>query len=381
MKSVLVITSVASMIDQFLFPALELLQNMDYEVHVACNFERGNTCSEERILELKRRLEQRNISHYQIDFAREVTRIAENLRAYKEVCKLVSEYKYDLIHCHSPIGGLITRIACRKSRKRGTKVIYTAHGFHFFKGSPIKNWLLYYPIEKICSYFTDTLITINHEDYDFASRRMKAKKVEYIPGVGIDLSKFDNVDVDRFKKRREIGVPDNAFLLISVGELNENKNHQVVIKAMAKLDDPNVHYVIVGIGNKKEHLLSLAKELGLSKQVHLLGYRKDIAELNCSSDVFCFPSFREGLSVALMEAMACGLPCVVSRIRGNTDLISEDGGALFDPCNEEMLSYELSRIVTRKLDDLGLQNKAKVQTFSSTNVEEQMKMIYKGIVL
>ena len=187
MKTVLVITSVASMVDQFLFPTLELLQSMGCKVHVACNFERGNTCSDEKVLELKSKLEARKIPYYQIGFARDVTKVLDNLRAYKEVCKLLSNQKYDLIHCHSPIGGLITRIACRKTRKHGTKVIYTAHGLHFFKGAPIQNWMLYYPIEKICSRWTDVLITINREDFSFAKRKMKAKKIEYLPGVGIDF--------------------------------------------------------------------------------------------------------------------------------------------------------------------------------------------------
>ena len=184
MKAVLVITSVASMVDQFLFPTLELFQNMEYEVHVACNFDKGNTCSDERVLELKSKLRDRNILYHQIDFAREVSKVSENIRAYKEVYKLVSDHKYDLIHCHSPIGGLITRLACRKIRKHGTPVIYTAHGFHFFKGAPIQNWILYYPVEKLCSRWTDVLIAINQEDFSFAKRKMKSKKIEYIPGIG-----------------------------------------------------------------------------------------------------------------------------------------------------------------------------------------------------
>ena len=244
----------------------------------------------------------------------------DNLKAYSQLKKIIENGKYDIVHCHTPNASVITRLVCRKFRKKnGLKVFYTAHGFHFYKGAPRLNWLIYYPIEKFCSYFTDKLITINKEDYKLAEKKMKAKEVCYVPGVGIDLSKFKNVNIDRNAKRREIGVPEDCFLLLSVGELNENKNHQIIIKVLAKLNNPNVHYAIAGIGENKESLLKLAKELDVEAQVHLLGFRKDIPELNCISDVFCFPSHREGLGIASIEAMACGLPLITSNIHGIND--------------------------------------------------------------
>lgn len=248
-----------------------------------------------------------------------------NWKAVTQIHRLVERERYDIVHCHTPIAAACTRIACRKHRKKyDVKVFYTAHGFHFYKGAPKLNWLIYYPIEKFCSQFTDKLITINKEDYALAKRKFHAGEVHYVPGVGIDLSRFVNIQVDRNAKRREIGVPEDAFLLLSVGELNENKNHQIIVRALARLNDKNVHYAIAGLGEKRDYLLQLADGLGVAEQVHLLGYRKDIPELNHSADIFCFPSRREGLGVSSIEAMACGLPVVSSNVHGINDY-SENG--------------------------------------------------------
>lgn len=203
------------------------------------------------------------------------------------------------------------------------KVIYTAHGFHFYKGAPLKNWLLYYPVEKLCSHFTDKLITINREDYELAQKKLGAKKTYYVPGVGIDLPKFQNDCTDRNVTREELGVPKDALFLLSVGEVNENKNHQIVIRALAKLSRSDVHYAIAGIGGHRERLLALAKKLGVDDRVHLLGFRTDIPALNRAADIFCFPSIREGLGLAAVEAMACKTPVVAADNRGTRSFITD----------------------------------------------------------
>lgn len=244
----------------------------------------------------------------------------DNLKAYKQLKTLIENKNYDIVHCHTPNASVITRLVCNKFRKKkGLKVFYTAHGFHFYKGAPKLNWFVFYPIEKFCSRFTDKLITINTEDYELAKRKFKTKKVHYVPGVGLDLSRFEDIYVDRSAKRLEIGVPEDAKLLLSVGELNVNKNHQVIIRALANLKDANIHYAIAGIGDQKEYLLNLAKDLGVEKQVHLLGFRTDVPELNKVSDVFCFPSRREGLGLASIEAMSCELPIITSNVHGIND--------------------------------------------------------------
>lgn len=239
-----------------------------------------------------------------------------NLEAIKELKKIISDNKYDIVHCHTPVAGACTRIACKGFRKNGLKVFYTAHGFHFYKGAPLINWLIYYPIEKYCSKFTDILITINHEDESLAKKRIKAKKVEYVPGVGIDVDKFANAVVDRTQKRQELGIPEDAILILSVGELNKNKNHQIVIRALAELSDKNVHYMIAGEGSLSDYLKNLSYELGVESQVHILGYREDTEQLYKIADINAFPSIREGLGLAAIEGMAAGLPLICLDNRG-----------------------------------------------------------------
>ena len=208
-EKVLIVASVASMIDQFNMPNIRLLQEMGYEVHVACNFEKGNSCSLEKIQTLKKLLENIEVKYYQINFERNILKIFSNFSAYKEVKKILEKNKYRFLHCHSPIGGVIGRIAGYLTQ---TKVIYTAHGFHFFKGAPLLNWLLYYPIEKYLSRYTEILITINKEDYERA-KTFYAKKVEYIPGVGIDVEKIKNIKIDKEQKRKELGLSKDSIVL------------------------------------------------------------------------------------------------------------------------------------------------------------------------
>ena len=303
-----------------------------------------------------------------------------NLKAYKMLKQLVETEHYDIVHTHTPNASMIARLACRKVRKQGTRVFYTAHGFHFFKGAPLKNWLMYYPVEKICAHFTDVLITINKEDYALAQKKMHAKKVCYVPGVGIDLERIRSVQADRNEMRKSMGVPEDCILLLSIGELNVNKNHQVVVKALAKLDNKNVHYAIAGVGDQKDNLLNLAKELGIENQFHLLGYRTDALKLYHGADIFVFPSFREGLSVSMMEAMACSLPIVCSKIRGNVDLIQNDI-ARFNPSDADDLLHKLQNIVDKQSlrEQLGNENLENVKTFSLKNVLNEMKKIYDDV--
>ena len=302
-----------------------------------------------------------------------------NFKAYKMLKQLVESEHYDIVHTHTPNASMIARLACRKVRKQGTRVFYTAHGFHFFKGAPLKNWLMYYPIEKFCARFTDVLITINKEDYALAQRTMPAKKVCYVPGVGIDLSKIQNTQCDRNEVRKSIEVPEDCILLMSVGELNDNKNHQVVVKALATLNNKNVHYAVAGVGDQKENLLNFAKELGIEKQFHLLGFRTDALKLYRAADIFVFPSFREGLSVSMMEAMASGLPIICSKIRGNVDLVENCiGGYHFNPSDAKTLTNLIALLIddNSKRKEMGHVNAHNIFFFSINHVLEKMREIY-----
>ena len=316
MKKMLMIASVPSMIGQFNMNNIEILLDLGYEVNVACDWNDRSVWKEDKINALKNKFRSLNIMFYQVDFSRDVKKINRHIKAYRQLVKLLENNNYDFIHCHSPIGGAISRLACEKTN---TKCVYTAHGFHFYKGAPIQNWLLFYPIEKLLSKYTDVLITINNEDYNRARDKFKMNKIEYIPGVGVDINKFHQREFNRDVYRSKLGYKKDDFVILSVGELNENKNHEIIIKAMAKFNNPRIHYMIAGKGNMENYLLNLSTKLRLSNNVKLLGYRKDIVELNLSADVFAFPSKREGLGLAAIEAMATGIPLITSNIHGIND--------------------------------------------------------------
>lgn len=302
-----------------------------------------------------------------------------NLKSISLIRELVKNEKYDIVHCHTPIAAACTRIACRKLRiSQGVKVFYTAHGFHFYKGAPKKNWIVYYPIEKFCARYTDKLITINKEDYELAKKKLKPKEVYYVPGVGINISKFANVNVDKNAKRKDIGVPETAFLLVSVGELINRKNHILILQALKELNNINIHYLIVGKGPLLTNLKDFVNINNMSDRVHFLGYRTDIAELYKASDVCCFPSLHEGLPVALMEAMACGLPIVCSKIRGNIDLIDYNSELLFNSNSIDDCKRTLNYVLKSNWCVLGEINRAKVEEYSVDKIIGLMKKIYES---
>lgn len=374
MKNALIVASVASMIDQFNMPNIKLLIEMGYKVDVACNYVDGNTCNRNRIDQLRKTLFEMGCNCFQIDFARDIAMIVQNYRAYKELKKLAAVKHYDIIHCQSPIGGVIGRLIFIKHRKNGTKVIYTAHGFHFYKGAPIINWILYYPVEKIASCITDVLITINKEDYLFAKKKMKAKEVKYIAGIGVDICKFENTVVDAKAKKAEISVPNDAYLVLSVGELNTNKNHEIIIRAVALLQNTNIHYAVAGKGKLENYLLDLAKSLGVSEKLHLLGFRNDISELYKTANLYAHPSFREGLSVALTEAIASGVAVICSDIRGNTDLVDKD--ARFDPHNVGSVVAVIKQFLNGDSKEKIKNNYENLRQYDLTQVLNTMREIY-----
>lgn len=369
-KVLFVATVVKTHINVFHLPYLKMLKEMGYKTYVAA---KNDFVNEPCVIPYCD-------NYIDIPFERSPLN-KRNITAYRELKRLIDEEHFDIIHCHTPVGGALTRLAARKSQKKGTKVIYTAHGFHFYKGAPLKNWLLYYPAEKLCSYWTDVLITINKEDYALAQRKMKAKKIVYVPGVGIDLDKYSTAAVNKVEKRKELDVPNNAVLLLSVGELNENKNHETVIRAVASLNDPRICYCIAGKGDKKERLEALISELKLNNKVKLLGYRSDINELLYAADIFVFPSYREGLPVALMEAMAHGMPIACSRIRGNVDLIDEGkGGVMFDPQSIDSVKDSIKVLLDADWKEMKKYNLEKIKKFGLANVMSQIKRVYEEIL-
>lgn len=305
-----------------------------------------------------------------------------NIKAYIELKKYIETYNYEIIHCNTPMGAVITRLAAKSLRKRGTKVLYTAHGFHFYRKAPIKNWLLYYPVEKWLSLYTDALITINQEDYRLARKRFYCD-VFYVPGVGVDLSRFRPESFIRQQKREELGIRDGTVVLLSVGELSKNKNHATALKAISRLTNNNFLYIICGSGELEEHLKRLAMKLKIDHKVKFLGFRDDIPEVCLASDVFIFPSFREGLPVAVMEAMCAGLPIVCSAIRGNVDLVSDRvGGYLHDPCDVIGFAHSIEKLICDEelRNKMGRTNQREVIRYEKQVVTDIMQTIYKKLL-
>lgn len=348
---------------------MQLLMSLGYEVHCAANFTNGNGSF----------FFNSSIKIHQVDFSRSPYS-TNNIRAYKQLREIFRNDEFNIIHCHTPVGGIITRLAAKNLRNSNTKVFYTAHGFHFFNGAPVKNWVLYYPIEKICSKWTDVLITINTDDYRLAKEKMYAKKIYYIPGIGIDLEKFNRDISKRENMRKELGINNQCCMFLSVGELCDRKNHIAVIKALKSVKNENFRYYIVGEGKNEQQLRTLVSELELQDKIFLLGHRDDIQELCNACDCYIFPSIQEGLPVALMEAIACGCPVIASDIRGNRDLIM-NSKYLFAPNDvkklEELINLFLDENQRSVFEYEAEQNYIKLKEFEKTVVRHKMESIYK----
>lgn len=365
---ILYVTTVSGTINAFLIPHIKALIKSGHEVDIASSITLPIT---QGLLDLGCRF-------FEIKFDRSPIN-KKNIFAYKDLKHLIKNERYKIIHTHTPIASAIVRLVCKKMED--IKVIYTAHGFHFFKGAPVINWLTYYPTEYWLSKYTDVLITINKEDYGRSKKSFKAKKVEYIPGVGLDTSKFKNIQINNKEKREELLVPIDGFLILSVGELNVNKNHETIIRAIAKLKNPNIYYLICGKGPLENHLITLSKELNIEKQIILLGFRRDIPEICKVVDIFAFPSYREGLPVSVMEAMASGLPIICSDIRGNRDLIENNlGGFLNAPVEVDIFAKNILRLINDKhlRKRMGLFNIENIENFNIEMIISKLEKIYEN---
>ena len=370
-KVLFVATVVKTHIVQFHIPYLKMLKEMGWETAVAAknDYDDPNEC---------------NISYcdkyYPVAFGRSpLTR--DNIRAYKELKSIIDEGDFDMIHCHTPVAAFLTRLAARDARNKGCKVVYTAHGYHFYKGAPLLNWLVFFPAEWIASFFTDVLITINREDYEFSRKHLHAKRLEYVQGVGVKLERFQNHSAERDAIRASLGLGKDDFVLLSVAEMTKNKNHRMMLEAMARIPNPHVHLLCAGRGQELESNIALCSQLHLMHRVHFLGYRSDVPQLYAAADVFLVISFREGLSLSLMEAMSSGLPCIVSPIRGNVDLITDRKEGIYARLHpksiaEAIVSLESDPELRRTLGNAA---KEKVQAFSLDTISKRMEEIYRSI--
>ena len=302
---------------------------------------------------------------------------SSNLKAYKQLLNIIDKYQIEGILCSTPIGGALARLAAKKKKIR--PVVYEAHGFLFFKGAPIINRTIYKWEEVWLAHYTDVLITITNEDYIAAKKlKLRSGRTPYlVHGAGVNVGV--KVNVDRTQKRKELNIPEDAFVIVSAGELNKNKNTEVVVRALGQMKGKNVHYLACGVGPEETNLKTLAEQLGVSSQFHLMGYRTDMPEIMAISDVFTMMSFREGMPRAVLEAMDLGLPCVGSNTRGIRDLIDHNGGFICDPKDPNAFSSAF-QILFENPDlraKMGKYNRGKVQAYSSEVVKEELYQIYK----
>ncbi|MBH5317308.1 glycosyltransferase family 4 protein [Paenibacillus sp. GSMTC-2017] len=351
----------------FHLPVMEWFQKQGWEVHVVAQGD----------------LVLPHVDHkYNIPIQRSPFKVV-NVKAYRQLKSIIDKEDYSIIHCHTPMGGALARMAARGARKRGTKVIYTAHGFHFYKGAPQMNWLFYYPIEKMLASVTDCLITINGEDFRRAlASRFRAREIHHVHGVGVHTNMYSPITEERKRElRSSLGYSSDHFLMIYGAEFNTNKNHELLIHALAKLKEkvPEARLLLAGEGSTQESCRELTQQLGVSHMVNFLGFRNDMRKLIPMCDVAVASSLREGLPLNIMEAMASGLPIVATNNRGHIELVEEgQNGFLIDPSDVDAFASRLQLLYTfhESRLEMGRRSLERVKVYSLDSVKDELKGIY-----
>lgn len=378
-KDIMFLATVPSMIVAFNSRNIRMLQEMGYTIHAACNFNNRSAWTDEEADKLVRQLQAMNVKLHQIDISRKPWHPLALVKSYKQIKKLVRGNTYCMMHNQSCVSGIIGRIAYRKS---GMKIIHTEHGFYYFKGGPLINWI-FYPFDKLCSRWTDVLITINKDDYEFSKKHMRAKRCVYIPGVGIDTAYYHDTAINRAAFRARLGIPENAFVIISVGELNENKNHRVIIEAVSQLNAPEAYYLICGEGSAHEQLQRLIQERQLEGKVILTGNVNNVNEYLKAADVFVFPSKREGLGLAALEAMASGLPLLCSNRNGINDYAQNgETGYMYEPDDVDGFSEGITKLMENESlrRKFGAYNSERAKQFGREAADTIMKKTYMEVL-
>lgn len=375
MSKILFISNISNRITTFVKGSIAAAHSLDMNFYQAANWQNADQSqidTDEKAYDIK--IKSVPISRNPLT--------KTNLTAYKELVAFIKKEKIDYIHCNTPTGGILGRLTGKKCNVK--KVIYQAHGFHFYKGAPKKNWIVYYPIEKWLAHYTDALITINSEDFELAKTKLKLRKngkVYYVPGVGIDTTEYNLSAKAREEKRIELKLNVDDVAIISMGDLLECKNYNTAIRAIAEANNTALQYFICGKGPEEENLKALAESLGVSEQIHFLGFRSDIKELLTAVDMFLFTTKQEELPRSMMEAMASGLPCVASKIRVNTDLLEGiDGGFLCETTDVSAYAEAVNLLANdRSLREaMGRNNLITIQKFSTETANEVIRKIYES---
>lgn len=372
MNKVLFVATVDSHIKQFHMPYLKWFKDNGYEVHVATNSDKPIEFCDKK---------------HCISMGRNPLKIS-NIKAIKQLKTIIEQEKIQIIHCHTPVGAVVTRIAAKKARKHiGTKVIYTAHGFHFYKGAPIINWLIFYPIEKILARLTDCIITINQEDYEIAKNKFHAKRIEYVNGVGVITDRLEvNFSKEQIKNRKqELNIPEENIVLTYVAELNENKNQQFLIEIMQELikEKSDITLLLVGDGDKREDYQKMIQEKKLDTHIKLLGYRKDIGEILAITDICTASSLREGLPINIIECMYMGIPIVATNNRGHRELVkSGENGYIIEIGDKKRYIEKIKELIEKPSlrKAMGEKSQEMAKPYTIEKVMKEMEKIYKEII-
>lgn len=316
---------------------------------------------------------------FKVDFARSPLRFDKHIKACRQLKKIIADGNYDVIHTHTPVGSIVTRMAARAARKKGTKVIYTCHGFHFYDGAPKQNWRLYYPIEKRMAKDVDMLVTINREDYERAKKDFSCP-VRMIDGAGVDVARFKKTTkAEQRAARKKYGLSDDDFVIVYVAEFTANKNQRMLVEAAAPIMRENKHLklLFLGEGDLFEDVRKYAEALGVSEQVVMPGYIRDgFAALVQSCNLCTSASKREGLGLGVLEGVLCGLPIIIADNRGHRDIVNDKKKYLFDLDDIPAL--------TEKMRD-AMKNPEKYhldfpEKFSLHNSLSEMREIYKEVL-
>ena len=378
MTKVLIVTTVGGFLPQFEMNDVRILQEYVAQVHYASNFRNS-------IYKLDQKsLSEQGIICHPISIEKSPFHIRPNFRAFRQLRKIIDEENIQIVHCHNPTGGVLARLAAVTSHCR-PRVIYTAHGLHFYRGAKLRNWLLYYPVERLLAHLTDCLITINKEDHDRAEKfHLKTGgTVRQIHGVGVNLDKFDIRRDLRDTVRSKLRVPEDAFHIVTAAELNENKDQSTVIEAIAQLDDPNVYYSICGKGPLADQLKKRIRRHNLQGRVRLLGYCSHMKTILQSADCFAFPSKREGLGIAAVEALACGVPVIAADNRGTREyMIDGVNGIVCPPGSTDAFAGAISRLKSDKALRMQMAEKCResIVHFGISDTEMRMRAIYQEMI-
>lgn len=376
-KNVLIVTTVSGFLWQFERNTVDILRKAGARIHYASGFgSKDYDFDEEYFTE-------NEIQVHPVSIRKSPFHIKENCRALVELIRIIRREEIHVVHCHNPVGGVLGRLAAWLSA-REVKVIYTAHGFHFYKGGPLKSWFLFYPVERALARMTDVLVTINREDRSCAGRFIlkKGGQVAFMPGTGTDTDRFCPDRSRRQEARQVMGVKEGEYCLVTAARLDREKNCQTVLRAMEELGDIPCQYVICGEGPWRPFLEREVRRRGLEDRVRLMGFRADMDFLLQGADLFLFPSLREGLGMAALEAMACGLPVVAADSRGTREYIRQGENGFLCSGRQPREFAEAVRELWQREDlrsDMGREARRMSLRFSRQRAGEKMEEIYRSV--